>query len=219
MQTRDQIEQSKVPVPAPEAALAVTGTPAMSSQEMSASQAEELTPSHLARWQLKGIAALRIIFGLVWLIDAWFKWQPDFINKFSDYLTGSLDGQPGWVQGWIHFWINIVNVDPRIFAYLVAIGETTIAIALILGMFMNLTNLVGILLSVVIWTTAEGFGGPYQAGSTDIGAAIIYVLVFAGLFLSLSGLTFGLDLKLTPKLGRWGLLASGLPATWLQQGR
>lgn len=217
MQTRDQIEQSKAP--ASKAALAVTGAAAVSSLEAPASHVEELSASHLTQWQLKGIAALRITFGLVWLIDAWFKWQPDFINKFSDYLTGSLDGQPGWVQGWIHFWINIVNVDPRIFAYLVAIGETSIAIALILGVFMNFTNLVGIMLSVVIWTTAEGFGGPYQAGSTDIGAAIIYVLVFAGLFLSMAGMTLGLDRKLTPKLGRWGLLASGLPAVWLRQGR
>lgn len=166
----------------------------------------------LAAWQAKGIAGLRILFGVVWLIDAWFKWQPDFISKFSDYLTGTLDGQPGWVQAWINFWINVVNVDPHVFAHLVAIGETAIGVGLILGVFMNLTNLAGILLSAVIWTTAEGFGGPYQAGSTDIGAAIIYVLVFVGLFLSMSGLTYGIDRWLTPRLGRWGVLASGLPA-------
>ena len=178
------------------------------------SQATQLStqPVTLAPWQTKGIAGLRITFGLVWLIDAWFKWQPDFVTQFSDYLTGSLEGQPGWVQGWIHFWMNIVNVDPNIFARLVALGETAIGVALILGVFMNLTNLAGVLLSVVIWTTAEGFGGPYQAGSTDIGAAIIYALVFVGLFLSMSGLTYGVDRWLTPRLGRWGILASGLPS-------
>jgi hypothetical protein len=68
---------------------------------------------------------------------------------------------------------------------------------------------VGVLLAVVIWSTAEGMGGPYQAGSTDIGAAIIHVLVFAGLFLSSAGLYFGLDRGLTPLLGRLGFLASG----------
>ena len=168
-------------------------------------------PMTLAPWQARGIAALRILFGFVWLIDAWFKWQPDVVTRFSDYLTGSLEGQPTWVQGWIHFWMNITNVDPHVFARLVAFGETAIGVALILGVFMNLTNLVGVLLSVVIWTTAEGFGGPYQAGSTDIGAAIIYALVFIGLFLSMSGLTYGIDRWLTPRLGRWGVLASGLP--------
>jgi hypothetical protein len=60
-----------------------------------------------------------------------------------------------------------------------------------------------------IWTTAEGFGGPYQAGSTDIGAAIIDPLVFAGLFLSSAGLYYGVDRGFTEKLGRLGFLASG----------
>jgi len=164
----------------------------------------------LAPWRLKGIGALRIVFGVVWAIDAWFKWQPDFINNFASYLTGSLDGQPGWVQSWIHFWINVVNVDPHVFAHLVAIGETAVAIGLLLGLFSNLSYVVGILLSIVIWTTAESFGGPYTAGSTDIGAAIIYVLVFAGLYLSQSGLVYGLDRWLTKKLGnRFTFLFSG----------
>lgn len=166
------------------------------------------TPLTLAPWQAKGIGVLRIVFGVVWLVDAWFKWQPDFINNFSNYLTGSLDGQPGWVQGWIHFWINVVNVDPHVFAHLVAIGETAIALALILGVFSNLTYVAGLLISVVIWTTAEGFGGPYTPGATDIGAAIIYVLVFVGLFLSQAGLFYGLDRRLQRWLGRFGWLAS-----------
>ncbi len=35
------------------------------------------------------------------------------------------------------------------------------------------------------------------------------VLVFAGRFLSSAGLYYGLDRKLTPRLGRLGVLASG----------
>lgn len=57
----------------------------------------------LSPWRKIGIAILRIVFGLVWAIDAWFKWQPDFINSFSSYLTGNLDGQPAWVVNWINF--------------------------------------------------------------------------------------------------------------------
>jgi thiosulfate dehydrogenase (quinone) large subunit len=89
------------------------------------------------------------------------------------------------------------------------VGETAIAIALIVGAFTNLTALVGVLLSVVIWSTAEGFGGPYDAGSTDVGTAIIYPLVFVGLFLSSAGLYYGINRRLTPALGRFGYLASG----------
>ena len=165
--------------------------------------------SAFAQWRLNGIGLLRILFGIVWGIDAWFKWQPDFVNNFTTYLTGAQDGQPWPIHHWIGFWVNTVGIDPTFFAYAVAVGETAIAIALIVGAFTNLTTLVGVLLSVVIWTTAEGFGGPYHAGSTDVGAAIIYPLVFAGLFLSSAGLYYGIDRKLTPALGRFGYLASG----------
>lgn len=174
----------------------VTGTPSPYS-----------TP--LVSWRLKGMGILRIVFGLVWAVDAWFKWQPDFIHNFESYLTGAVEGQPPAVHAWVDFWVRIVNVNPHVFAYLVAIGETAVALGLIFGLFSNLTNIVGVLLSVVIWSTAEGFGGPYVAGSTDIGAAIIYVLVFAGLFLANAGLYYGVDRYLSPILGRLGFLASG----------
>jgi len=170
---------------------------------------ESMGAAPLAAWRRQGIGILRIIFGLVWAVDAWFKWQPDFVNNFMSYLMGAQDGQPQVVKSWIHFWHVIIGVDPRAFAYLTAAGETAVAVALILGVFSNLTAVAGILLSTVIWSTAEGFGGPYVAGSTDIGAAIIYVLVFAGLFLAGAGLYLGLDGRLTPALGRLGFLASG----------
>lgn len=171
--------------------------------------AERTQAVPLALWRLSGIGFLRIVFGIVWGIDAWFKWQPDFINGFSDYLTGAQKDQPLLIHHWIGFWINTVGIDPTAFAYATAVGETLVALALILGVFTNLTVVSGALLSVIIWSTAEGFGGPYAAGSTDIGAAIIYVLVFAGLFLSSAGLYLGLDRRLTAYLGRFGFLASG----------
>ena len=160
-------------------------------------------------WRQKGIGILRIIFGIVLGIDAWFKWQPDFQNNFVSYLTSSLDGQPQAVKAWITFWIHVVGVNPSLFAHLVALGETAIAISLILGLFTNVSLLAGVLLSLMIWSTAEGFGGPYAAGSTDIGTSIIYAMVYIGLFLSSSGLFLGVDHFLAPWLGKWGILASG----------
>lgn len=37
------------------------------------------------------------------------------------------------------------------------------------------------LTSLGIWAVAEGFGGPYNSGSTDIGAAVMYAVVALGL--------------------------------------
>ena len=184
--------------------------------------ADILNTTSSSSWRNKGIGILRIVFGLIWALDAWFKWQPGFIDQFTTYLTGALDGQPAAVQAWINFWINIIKVDPHIFAHTIAIAETLVAIGLIFGIFSNLTAFGGIILSLVIWSTAEGFGGPYQPGSTDIGSAIIYVLVFGGLFLSNAGLVWGFDRQISRSLGNWGFLASGgshepVPSSGLQR--
>ncbi len=127
-------------------------------------------------------AWLRIAFGAIWGIDAYFKWQPDFFANFTDYLSGSLDGQPQLVKDWINLWIRIAGVNPHIFALFVAIAETAIALALIFGVASRAATWGGIAMNLVVWSTAEGFGGPYAAGSTDIGTAIIYALVLLALW-------------------------------------
>jgi thiosulfate dehydrogenase (quinone) large subunit len=144
-------------------------------------------------------------------VHAWFKWQLGFISGFAGFLSAAQDGQLLLLHHWIVFvfWTNTVGIDPTLFAYATALAETAVAMAFIAGAFNNLAGVVGILLSMAIWTTAEGFRGSYGAGSTDIGAAILYPLVFAGLFLSSAGLYYDIDRKLTSALGRFGYLASG----------
>jgi uncharacterized membrane protein YphA (DoxX/SURF4 family) len=136
--------------------------------------------------QKKAFAALRIVFGGVWLVDAYFKWQPSFFANFTNYLSGNLDNQPALVRDWIIFWIHLVGINPNLFALLVALAETALAFALIFGFLTRMAIWGGIALSLVIWSAAEGFGGPYIAGSTDIGSAVIYILVFAALLISKS---------------------------------
>src|ERR1700734_1947717 len=119
------------------------------------------------------IAWLRIVFGFVWAIDAFFKWQPDFFNNFLSYFPNTLDGQPVLGRDWIALWLHIVSNAPQFFGIFIAILETAIALALIFGIFKKTATYVGVILSLLIWSTAEAFGGPYGHGSTDIGAAII----------------------------------------------
>lgn len=131
----------------------------------------------------RSFAVLRIVFGAVWLIDASFKWNSAFINNFTDYITQGAQGQPALVQAWIQYWVKGVSVDPHFFAILVAVAETALAVSLLFGLLTEIGIVGGIALSLVIWSTAEGFGGPYVAGSTDIGAAVIYIIVFVALWL------------------------------------
>ena len=130
----------------------------------------------------KPFAVLRIIFGLVWAVDAYFKWQPAFLDNFTSYLATGAQGQPALVQAWINLWVHGVSVDPHLFGIVVAIAETAIAIGLLFGFSTRIALAGGIAMTLVIWSTAEGFGGPYVAGSTDVGAAIIYVIVFLALW-------------------------------------
>jgi nitrite reductase (NO-forming) len=69
---------------------------------------------------------------------------------------------------------------------------------------------------VVIWAAAEGFGGPYTSGASDIGTAIIYALVFMCL-LTLAAYTgpdtYSVDHYLEKKISLWHKIAElGRPA-------
>ena len=125
--------------------------------------------------------ALRITFGVIWLIDAALKWLPGFRASYMPTIMGEADGQPGWLRPWFHLWINIQHPDAIFMAYLVALLETMIAVALITGFARKTTYIAAITFSLLIWGTAEGFGGPYTSGASDIGTAVIYAVVFAGL--------------------------------------
>jgi nitrite reductase (NO-forming) len=155
------------------------------------------------------MAMVRIAFGLVIAVDAWFKWQSSFVHGFTNYLKSATDGQPQAVKDWINLVLHVVNINPHLFARIVALGETGVAIGLIFGVFSSTSFLIGALLTATIWSTAEGFGGPYKAGSTDVGAAIIYVFVFVALWISNAGRSWGLDRWLDGRLGRWSFLGSG----------
>ncbi|MBI3572468.1 DoxX family protein [Candidatus Kaiserbacteria bacterium] len=148
----------------------------------------------------RSFAALRIVFGAVWFIDASFKWSPAFINNLTQYLTEGAQGQPALVQAWIHLWVQGVSIDPHFFAIVVAIAETAIAVGLLFGFLTEIAIAGGILMTLVIWSTAEGFGGPYAAGSTDIGAAIIYAIVFAALWLGRCWRHYSIDSFLKNKI-------------------
>jgi uncharacterized membrane protein YphA (DoxX/SURF4 family) len=117
-------------------------------------------------------------------------------------------GQPRVVSDWLHWWVWYLGHNPGGFAYAVAIAESLITAGLMLGAFTNAVCLGGALLSLGIWSTAEGLGGPYQSGTTDVGTSVIYVLVFALLAFTGAGGWAGLDQKLRPLLGRWQWLSS-----------
>lgn len=132
-------------------------------------------------WPAVAGTALRIAFGVIWAVSAALTWTADFANHYVGYLHNAATGQPPWAAWWFQLWIDLVTPNVGLFVWGTRLAETALALALLLGFARKITYIVGVLFSLLIWSTAEGFSGPYSVGANNIGAAISYVLIFAAL--------------------------------------
>jgi nitrite reductase (NO-forming) len=126
----------------------------------------EAAPSPSAGWT--GLT-VRLVFGAIWAVDAVLKWLPGYRHTYIKQLKEVAEGQPAWLHGWFHFWIRLQAKAPTVFATLTGVAETGLAIVLLVGVARRLGYSTGVLYSLLIWAVGEGFGGPYEAGATDIG--------------------------------------------------
>src|SRR5947209_11404935 len=78
-------------------------------------------------------SAVRVLFGFIWLADVYFKWQPSFLQGLPDVIQNGSVGQPGWLMPWFTFVRAVIATQPAFWAYGIAVVETGIALALILG--------------------------------------------------------------------------------------
>ncbi|MHB1938660.1 MAG: hypothetical protein ACYCOR_19070 [Acidobacteriaceae bacterium] len=131
-----------------------------------------------------GMDGVRVLFGLLWAFDAFWKWQPYFLRHGLALLTAAEAGQPRWIAMYIAAFVPVLGwLGPVIFGVAVAVTESVIALGLLLKRAQSLVLPLGALYSLVLWTTAEGWGGPYGPGVTGnrgdmLGTTNIYVLVF-----------------------------------------
>ena len=155
-------------------------------------------------------SAARVVLGVIWGIDAAFKWTPSFRHEYLSLVQAAGQGQPGWLHPWFAFWVWLISPHEVLFAYSTALAESVIALSLILGFARKLGYWLSVAFGLLIWSTAEGFGGPYTAGATDIGTGIVYAL--AGVFLLALNATagtsrFSLDAVLERRIPWWPWVA------------
>lgn len=171
-------------------------------------------PSRSLR-RLHVAATVRIGFGVIWTIDAVFKWLPGFVHgqTLDDELGGAADIHTPLVHQWIQLWHAIATGAPTTFAVGTAVVETLIALGLLLGAFTNVVLIGSAIWSLGIWSSAEGFGLPWSAsGITDLGPSVGYIFASLALLVAYGGATWSLDTRLRPALGRFGWLSSPTPA-------
>ena len=130
-------------------------------------------------WSALSTAALRVAFGIIWIVNAAFTWMPGFSSNYAGYLRNAADGQPAWSAWWFNLWIAIVEPHADTFLWLTRIATTLLALALLFGFARRTVYVIGALYSLLIWSTAGGFGGPYTIGASNTGVGLIYVLIFA----------------------------------------
>lgn len=186
-------------------------------------------PAH-STWPAVTGTALRVAFGLIWAVSAALTWTSDFASHYVGYLHNAATGQPAWSAWWFDLWIGLVTPHAGLFVWATRVAETLLALALLLGFARRITYVAGILFSLLVWSTAEGFGGPYSVGANNIGAAISYVLIFAALIVInvRSGPSpYSLDYLIESRWPRWrrfaewndkASLTDAHPLPWRVQG-
>ncbi len=161
--------------------------------------------------RLTGVAILRIAFGVIWAVDASLKWQPAFQANFLQMLSDVAKGQPGFLGWWFALWQYVVSGRAPVFGILTASTETYLALALLTGFARKITYSIGIVYGFFVWSVAEGFGGPYRPGTTtDVGAAIIYSLLFGALLLVDAG-RYSVDALIEKRILAWRWIAELRP--------
>lgn len=136
-----------------------------------------------ATWTAVAIGAARVTFGVIWAVDAYLAWRPEFAAHYFGYLQNASNGQPSWLKWWFAMWLAVVAAATPLFVWLTRLVETLLAVALLSGFARKTTYRVGALFSLLVWATGEGFSGPYVLGAANLGPALVYVLVFGALLL------------------------------------
>jgi len=179
--------------------------------------------THSSPWPGIATTALRVAFGIIWMVAAAFTWLPDFAAHYVGYLHNAAQGQPGWNAWWFAFWIGLVTPHAALFTLLTRLAVSAIAIALVIGFGGRTLYALGALFSLLVWSTAEGFGGPYAVGVSNIGTAVTYVLIFLaliGLHYRAGLVPYSLDYLIERRWPRWQKVAewsgaSTPPPAWL----
>lgn len=124
------------------------------------------------------VAALRILVGVIWAGDATLKFVPGAPPLVAYYLVwGQAQLQPS-LAGWFSFWAGTVAANPAFWWYGAGAFEGLLAACLVLGLARRVVYLGGFAFSLGLWAVPEGFGGPYDLATIELGVGLASAVVF-----------------------------------------
>ena len=158
------------------------------------------------------VALLRVLVGALWATDATLKFLPRAPPVLAYWLVvGAGQDQPG-LSWWFSYWAGVVGSNPALWWYGTGALEALLATALLLGFARRSAYVAGFLLSLSLWAIPEGFGGPYRSSTTDVGAGLLYALLFLMLLQmdSVSGpARYAVDAALGRRWPSWRFIGGG----------
>lgn len=180
---------------------------------MSESTGAVTNPSWWARHIQPLNSLLRILLGIVWIVDGTYKFYSGFAGSFLTQLQGNQAANPSWLNGWFQFWINVTTPNPTAVVYTVGFFELAIGVAMVLGFMRKIVYSGGVVLALLIWSIGEGFGGIFQTVTpltTDVGTGIIYAFALFGLIMinAAQGVSrYSLDYYIERRFPAWARVA------------
>jgi uncharacterized membrane protein YphA (DoxX/SURF4 family) len=148
------------------------------------------------RFPLAYLFPLRILFGVILVIEGWGKLQGDWLHGTP--LVTSLGN---WlaVDKPYGFFLPVVKsafAHPKIYGALVTIGELTIGLSLLFGVLTRVSSALGaLMLFCFVLGNGQGLAPP---GNALIMGAVCVLFVFAP-----PGRFLGVDMWLRDRLPRW----------------
>jgi thiosulfate dehydrogenase (quinone) large subunit len=150
------------------------------------------------RVPLAHLFPLRILFGVILVIEGWGKLQGDWLHGTP--LATSLGN---WLAadkpyGFFLPFVKVAFAHPKIFGALVTIGELTIGLSLLFGVLTRISSALG---ALMLLSFALGNGqGLAPPGNALLMSAVCVLFVFAP-----PGRFLGVDMLLRDRLPRWML--------------
>ena len=148
------------------------------------------------RIPLATLFPLRVLFGVILIIEGWSKLQGDWLHGTP--LVTTLGNWLAADKPYGAFLpvVKLAFAHPKIFGALVTIGELTIGLSLLLGVLTRISAALGaLMLLAFVLGNGQGLAPP---GNALLMAAVCVLFVFAP-----PGRFLGVDMFLRDRLPRW----------------
>jgi nitrite reductase (NO-forming) len=161
------------------------------------------------------------MLGIALAIDGFLKFSSGYNNgQFLSDVQNSQSNDPSWLSGWFSFWATQATNNSNAITFSVGTLELLLGLALIFGFMRKFAYAGGIILTLLIWSVPEGFGGPYTvsgSAATDVGTGIIYAIAFVGLIALDSAFRsnrYSLDYYIERRFPNWARIAEFGTPLW-----